>query len=244
MNPLARFLPARLVQGDSAALPEYLAAHHAGITWFLSRRLTEASQHQKELQEERIKRQLERSRSLGSSAAREAMTVTPRGGAQGRQQSPSDSWLGGASSAFVSGIAATIGSTSSRPAPKPLVATPSVEISDDDEEELELSESQILQFEAENANILRSVQDTLESVQQAEARLMDISNLQLELVTHLTHQTELTEQLYEDAIATTSTVEKGNVQLREAKRRAKDSRIFILVFLIGASLSLLFLHFY
>lgn len=60
----------------------------------------------------------------------------------------------------------------------------------------------------------------------------------------LTTQTELSEQLYEDAIATTSTVEKGNEQLREAKRRTKDSRLFILVFLIGASMSLLFLHYY
>jgi syntaxin 18 len=115
---------------------------------------------------------------------------------------------------------------------------------DGDDDDIELSQSQILQFETENANILRSVQDTLESVQQAEARLMDISNLQMELMTHLTQQTELTDQLYEDAIATTSSVEKGNVQLREARRRAKDSRIFILVFLIGASFSLLFLHFY
>ena len=73
---------------------------------------------------------------------------------------------------------------------------------------------------------------------------MDISALQMELVSHLTRQTELTDQLFEDAIATSSTVEKGNVQLQEAKRRAKDGRVFILLFLIGASLSLLFLHFY
>jgi len=88
------------------------------------------------------------------------------------------------------------------------------------------------------------VQDTLESVQLAESRLMDISALQMDLVTHLSRQTELTDQLYEDAIATASTVDKGNIQLREARRRAKDSRIFILLFLIGASLSLLFLHYY
>jgi len=73
---------------------------------------------------------------------------------------------------------------------------------------------------------------------------MDISALQTELVQHLTQQTRLTDQLYEDVIATTSTVEKGNVQLKEAKRRGNDGRLFILVFLIGASLSLLFLHYY
>jgi syntaxin 18 len=107
-----------------------------------------------------------------------------------------------------------------------------------------LTASQIMQFESENASLLQSVNDTLESVQQAESRLLEISTLQMELVTHLTRQTELTDQLYEDAIATTSMVEKGNLQLRDAKRRAKESRMFILLFLIGASLSLLFLHYY
>lgn len=191
------------------------------------------------MQEERVKRQLERTRTLGSNATREALTM-------GSKQPPSvlnpqgGSWLGEASSSL---IATTIGAPASndtRRAP-PVDVPPS---SDDEDEEMELSASQILQFEAENANILRTVQDTLESVQQAESRLMDISALQMELVTHLTKQTELTDQLYEDVIATTATVEKGNVQLREAKRRAKDGRLFILIFLIGASLSLLFLHYY
>lgn len=198
------------------------------------------------MQEERVKRQLERTRTLGSSAAQEAMNLASKGPVQHQQciGVGGDSWLGGASSALVSGIAATIGS--SRPAAQPRTLTPASSLGDldGDDDDIELSQSQILQFETENANILRSVQDTLESVQQAEARLMDISNLQMELMTHLTQQTELTDQLYEDAIATTSTVEKGNVQLREARRRAKDSRIFILVFLIGASFSLLFLHLY
>ena len=118
------------------------------------------------------------------------------------------------------------------------------EFSSTDEEELELTQSQIMEFETENANILQNVQDTLASVQQAESRLLEISALQAELVTQLTRQTEQTEQLYEDAIATASMVEKGNVQLKEARRRARDSRKWILLFLIGASLSLLFLHYY
>jgi syntaxin 18 len=189
------------------------------------------------MQEERVKRQLERTRTLGSSATREALAMgmkepssvlNPQGG----------SWLGETSSSL---IAATIGGSLSNDRVQPIDAPIS---SDDDDEEIELSASQILQFETENANILRTVQDTLESVQQAESRLMDISALQMELVTHLTKQTELTDQLYEDAIATTASVEKGNAQLREAKRRAKDGRLFVILFLIGASLSLLFLHYY
>ena len=121
---------------------------------------------------------------------------------------------------------------------------PSVISDEDDEDDIELTHSQILQFENENANILREVQGNLESIQQAEARLMDISALQLELVDHLTRQTELTEKLYDDAIATTTMVDKGNRELRETRRRAKDGRLFLLVFLLGASFSLLFLHYY
>jgi len=152
----------------------------------------------------------------------------------------SSSWLGGASSGL---IAATIGapSFSEKQSSYPL---PDTSLPSDDEDDLELSSSQIDQFETENAHILRSVQETLDSVHQAEARLMEISALQMELITHLTSQTELTDQLYEDAIASTSMVEQGNTQLVEAKRRSKDSRLFILVFLIGASLSMLFLHYY
>ncbi|KAL0949724.1 hypothetical protein HGRIS_009764 [Hohenbuehelia grisea] len=242
-NPLARLLPARLRANEETANSDFVAAHRSSITWYLSRRLTEASQRQKEMQEERVKRQLERTKTLGSGATREA-SILGAGDLDPVPQKASGSggWLGEASSNF---LAATIGapsaSTSQIPVPPPPDA---VFMSDDEEDEMELSSSQIMQFETENANILREVQDTLESVQQAEARLMDISALQMELVTHLTRQTELTDQLYEDAIATTSMVEKGNEQLREAKRRAKDGRLFILLFLIGASLSLLFLHYY
>ncbi|GLB33710.1 putative SNARE-complex protein Syntaxin-18 N-terminus [Lyophyllum shimeji] len=244
-NPLARLLPARLRHDASTMSSDFLAAHHSGVTWYLSRRLAEASQMQKEMQEERVKRQLERTRSLGSGAAREALHMTGKDSLSTSGQAQTKgmgSWLGDASSSL---LAATIGAPSSNdcqstPSPVSELMPPSEE----EDDELELSASQILQFETENANILQSVQDALEAVQQAEARLMDISALQMELVNHLTRQTELTDQLYEDAIATTSAVEKGNIQLKEAKRRAKDSRLFILVFLIGASLSLLFLHYY
>ncbi|TFK94707.1 hypothetical protein K466DRAFT_649195 [Polyporus arcularius HHB13444] len=261
-NPLTRLLPARLRQDDSTAASDFVAAHHASITWYLSRRLTEASQLLRDMQEERMKRQLERTRTLGSGAAREAAflgssphlnpaNITPPSPAD---SSASGSWLGGASN-LASSFAASIGSSAtfdpshSASTIRPGGMSASTTMRDDwmsetDEEELELSASQIQQFEEENANILQNVQDTLASVQQAEARLMEISALQMELVTHLTKQTEQTEQLYEDAIATAATVEKGNEQLKEARRRARDGRKWILLFLIGASLSLLFLHYY
>ncbi|KAJ3573864.1 hypothetical protein NP233_g2149 [Leucocoprinus birnbaumii] len=265
-NPLARLIPARLrPEDDSAIASEFIAAHHASVTWYLSRRLAELSQIQKELQEERVKRQLERTRTLGSNATREAQylgtglsisgsVASPSShheitnSSRSRSESSSDGsggWVGVAASNL---LAATIGVTvaSSETPLSQKASLPSYESSvvSDDDDDIELTQSQILQFENENANMLREVQDNLESVQQAEARLMDISALQMELVSHLTRQTELTEKLYDDAIATTTMVEKGNREIKEAKRRAKDSRLFLLVFLLGASFSLLFLHYY
>jgi syntaxin 18 len=224
---------------------DVMAAHHSSITWYLSRRLTEASQSQKEMQEERVKRQAERTRTLGSTAAREMVEVASNVSAHSTEQGEKKrvGWLDSPSNF----IAATIGAPSIHGKTGSLVSVAIPEPpppEDDVDEDIELSESQIMQFEMENADLLRSVHDTLESVQLAESRLVEISALQMELVTHLTRQTELTDQLYDDAIVTTSTVEKGNAQLQEAKRRAKDSRKWILLFLVGASLSLLFIHYY
>jgi syntaxin 18 len=235
-NSIFRLLPTRLHMDESSLYSDVIAAHRASITWYLNRRLTDSGQIQKEMQEERLRRQLERTRTLGSSATQDVLASsfkpTPI------QPDSSRSWLEQTSSSLVNGtlgIASANESRSNVPAP----STP-----DNEYDAVELSEAQIQQFEKENADMLHSVQETLQSVQQAEAQLMSISSLQMELMTHLTRQTELTEQLYEDAIATTSMVDKGNTQLKEAKRRAKDSRIFILLFLVGASFSLLFLHYY
>ncbi len=198
---------------------------------------------QKELQQERIKRQLERTRTLGSGATQELLTLD----SQPLKQSPGSTSSNTSNSRGPGGwLESTIGAAFGAPSQRRPVHTPSDSsyVSEEDEEEIELSASQIMQFEAENANILRNMQDTLESVQQAESRLMDISALQVELVTRLTQQAELTDRLYEDALIATSTVERGNEQLKEAKRRAKDGRLFMLVFLLGASFSLLFLHYY
>ena len=258
-NPLARLLPARLRQDEATATSDFVAAHHASITWYLSRRLTEASQALRDMQEERVRRQMERSKTLGSGAAREAMfMVEPPSSSSSSEASgaiagsSAGGWLGGATnlaSSFAASIATgTSTDASARSTPKTMSFTSGDELllddTEDDEDELELSASQIMQFETENATLLQNVQDTLQSVQQAESRLLEISALQAELVAHLTKQTEQTEQLYEDAIATAATVEKGNAQLKEARRRARDSRKWILLFLIGASLSLLFLHYY
>ncbi|KAI9462536.1 hypothetical protein F5148DRAFT_1016206 [Russula earlei] len=232
-NPLYRLLPALLVPDDVATASEFISAHCAGITWYLTRRLTQVGQMLRDMQEERVRRETERTRTLGSGVARGLVggSITA---SEFAQPGPS-SWFGSASSALGASWVVP-----PRLPPEEMDPT----ISDEEEDDVELSASQIQQFEAENAQILRSAEDTLAAVQQAEARLFEISALQAELVAQLTRQTEVSDQLYEDAIATSELVEKGNVQLREARRRARDGRKWLLLFLIGASLSLLFLHYY
>jgi len=74
-----------------------------------------------------------------------------------------------------------------------------------------------------------------------EKALLEISALQNELMTQLSSQANLTDQLYDDALETTDSVEKGNKQLIRARKRHQSSTKFVLVFLLVMTLLLLFL---
>jgi syntaxin 18 len=216
-------LPARLTQNAETTDADARALHRSNIAWYLSRRLTETGAAQKEMQEERVRRQVERATTLGSTMSAPPIPTTTLSATSSR-------W--GASS----------WGRVSQPQPTPV--PPPEESDDDDYEDLELSASQILQFEQENAALLRSVEDTLASVKVAESRLLDISALQTELVAHLTRQTEVIDQLYDEAIGSQGDVKRANVQLKKARENQADSRIFLIVFLLGASSALLFIHWY
>lgn len=107
-----------------------------------------------------------------------------------------------------------------------------------------LSQEQIRTFESENNALLEHMSSTLSSVLSAEASLLEISQLQSELIRHLAQQTEMVEQLYEDAVGSVAEVKRANEQLTKARERGKDGRLFLLIFILGASFSLLFLDWY
>jgi syntaxin 18 len=242
----------RSILGSSNTSEECLTLHHNGIAWFLNRRLAEVSLRQKQLQEERIQLQSRRTHTLGNRATFEAAQIaisqdcahmaTVRTSKTRESISPSLS-----SSWFSLGIPPETGWSFKPGFVAPGDKHSSITIFDDDaisSNQTDLSPSQIQVFESENSALLKSMESELASVQRAEARLLEISALQSELVFHLSQQAEQTGQLFDDAIASTAMAEKGNVQLREAARRAMDSRVFLLVFLLGSSFALLFLHFY
>jgi syntaxin 18 len=108
----------------------------------------------------------------------------------------------------------------------------------------QLSQEQLQQFESENNVLLEHMQSQLDSVLSAEKSLLEISALQTELVRHLVQQTEMVEKLYDEAVGSVAEVGKANEQLKKAKQRGSEARFFLLVFLIGASMALLFLNWY
>lgn len=195
------------------------------------------------MQEERIKRQSERAKTLGASAAmygadmlKNATTRRSSWGMSPMAPSPSS----GLASAITGSLMGRRGTMS--PVQRP--TSPPLYEDSDEEEDLELTPGQILQFEQENAEILRSVENTLAAVKLAESRLLDISALQTELIVQLTRQSEMVDQLYDEAITSQGEVDKGHVQLKQARERARESRKWLLVFILGATAAMLFLHWY
>jgi len=175
-----------------------------------------------DMQEERQKRRSERSRTLGGQAAREAATF-------------SSSAPGTSKPNILSPLAATFGV-----APP----TPSVIPTDEPPIENQLSAEQMQQFAQENNALLEHMESKLTSVLAAEKSLLEISAMQTELVRHLASQTEMTERLYDEAVGSVAEVGKANVQLKEARKRGEEGRLFLLIFLLGASFALLFLDWY
>jgi len=107
-----------------------------------------------------------------------------------------------------------------------------------------LSEQQIQQFASENDTLLESMNSTLNTVLRAEKSLLEISQLQTTLIAHLATQTEAIELLYDEAIETVADLDRANSQLKKAKDRGKEGRLYLVIFLLIASLALLFLDWY
>lgn len=177
--------------------------------------LAKISSTQTDMQEERAKRRDERNRTLGGGAAREAAAL---------QVNAERSASNGPTAIPAAALNIT-------PADEPPI-------------EEQLSAHQLQQFESENNALLEHMESQLSSVLAAEKSLLEISAMQTELVRHLVQQTEIIDRLYDEAVGSVSEVGKANKQLKRAKERGGDARLMLLVFLIGATLSLLFLNWY
>ena len=227
-SALYSLLPS-LAPSDQSAIDliaPLIAAHRSSVIWTLNDLLAKLSGNMGEMQEERARRREERSRTLGGQASREAAMLNAKAGVKAHSTTTNGlpDQLSGAGR--LPGVAGAI-----IPADEPPI-------------ESQLTPEQIQQFASENNALLEHVESQLSSVLAAEKSLLEISTLQMELVRHLTQQTEITDRLYDEAVGSVGDVGKANEQLKKARQRGEEGRLFLLVFLLGASVALLFLNWY
>ncbi|KAK4055213.1 hypothetical protein OIV83_000493 [Microbotryomycetes sp. JL201] len=233
-----------------------IASHRTFVTLHLNNMLAHVSEMQRQQQELRIKRTLERTATLSSGGAaatgmdelgrkmavkarQDFQTSTQQGHAKGKSRERNQ-----------------VGQVPSIYKPNIVRDQQAFSFDDDNDDEddnglggdavgsLELTEQQILQFEAEESALLRATRTDLQSLKNAESSLLEIASLQSQLAMHLTQQAELTDKLWEEAVAVTGSIEDGNMQLKKAKERNRESRFVLLFFLLLSSATLLFLDYY
>uniref|UniRef100_M1C230 Syntaxin 81 n=2 Tax=Solanum TaxID=4107 RepID=M1C230_SOLTU len=84
----------------------------------------------------------------------------------------------------------------------------------------------------------------LDSVQETETKMVEMSALNHLMSTHVLQQAQQIELLYEQAVEATQNVELGNKELSQAIQRNSSSRTFLLLFLFVLTFSILFLDWY
>ncbi|WWC64015.1 uncharacterized protein I303_106621 [Kwoniella dejecticola CBS 10117] len=233
------FLPSLLPnESSSTSFQPLITAHRASVIWKLNDWLAKLTSNVSNLQEERFKRKEERMKSLGSNASIEAsrlnstINTTNYTNNRSKVNIPDGRIINVDDPAYSSS-----GVDDNHPGSGIGIIGP-------DANQPQLSEKQIQEYENENNILLENMSSTLSSVLSAESSLLEISQLQNELIQHLNSQTEMIDQLYEDAIGSVNEVGKANEQLKQARKRGQESRLFLLIFLMGASFALLFLDWY
>ncbi|GAA5994902.1 Ufe1p [Rhodotorula paludigena] len=236
---LSRFLGLAASGPSVSPASQALSEHRALATFYLNALLASVSQRQRDQQEARVQRQLEKTQSLGGMGGGGALGMDELGRQMARKAT--EDRKGKAREAGAG--AHEVGQVPSIYRPAPLAAA---EGDDEDDNPLgnELTAEQVQQFEAEESALLKATQSDLEALKTAESSLLEIASLQTQLATHLTQQAELTDKLWEDAITVSGEVDRGNKQLKKAGERSRDSRMWLLIFLFGSSFTLLFLDYY
>jgi syntaxin 18 len=226
---ISRFLGIPMHQSSlQAQAEEQLHSHRQQVVLYLSRRLADVGHRQQEQQERRVARQMEKQNMSRNTTH---MSITQQQGTIKPANKVDAS--GTVPSMFV-------------PAPISMVSTSGTDYDDDDQAPIDtmLSMEQIQQFESESSALLQEANSQLASIEKAQTSLLEISNLQSELAVHLTQQMEITDKLWEDSVLVSGRVDEGNKQLRQARDRNREGRLWLLIFLVGASFSLLFLEYY
>lgn len=113
-----------------------------------------------------------------------------------------------------------------------------------DDEELELTESERNMFKQENTTLQHNFETLVDKTREIEKQVIEISHLQTLFANKVSQQKEAIEDIHKKAIESVDSVQRGNEYLQSASKSGRDFRVFILIFLLVCSFSLLFLHWY
>jgi syntaxin 18 len=126
----------------------------------------------------------------------------------------------------------------------PILEPVNVERSSPQPQAINLEPEQQQMLELENKELVSQFESSMNQIKQIERSLVDISQMQSTLSTHLAIQSKETEKLYSDAVNSTDSMSAANQYLVRAKENSASASKFMFVFLIMASLVLLFLDWY
>ena len=101
-----------------------------------------------------------------------------------------------------------------------------------------------VQLQEENSTLLNELQQMNDSVEQVQQTLVEISSLNQVFSSQIQEQSEQLELLYEEAMQVSMNFEKGNKELTKAKEYNKQGGRIIIIIILLATFSLLFLDWY
>jgi len=177
-----------------------IQAHRESILWSLQSTLAKCGQYQSSMMEIRLQREVEKSKSV-LYKTRTTMPSSEHGGMDG-------------------------GSSVDR-ALQDYRGTSSHAQDESAAIEQQLDPEQLQLFAQENQDMLKQYEDQLDKVRAAEKSLLEVSELQSTLSSHLEIQSAHIEQLVEDSFATTENIGSGNKELKKAtERKSTAQKVF------------------
>ncbi|KAI8918439.1 hypothetical protein DFJ77DRAFT_294261 [Powellomyces hirtus] len=247
--------------------------HRQAIVWLLQKRLLDASHVQKHMQERLLRQRLQKQETFLYSSApatqpprrpKPASTATPflpfNLSLSALPSSLSASITSSALSLTSSGRGSARGnkppsSLAYPPGKSDPMATSSAELLHQQQQQQHqlppeedvaaiLTPREKMMLENANAEMLETLESSLDQVRRTTNVLQEISTLHGRLAYELQTQATTIDALYEEAWKTTDTVQRGNAQLVSAQRRFGAARIWVLLFLVTASVVLWFLDYY
>ncbi|KAK6531648.1 hypothetical protein TWF694_002826 [Orbilia ellipsospora] len=186
---------------------KWMALHREGVLWLLKNRLEKLSEIQREQQETRLMREVEKNKSILENVAFDKSQGLAIGNA-----------------AVQASKAAQVEAQAK--AYKRSQAAASAALEDDEGRDIEqtLSADQLQIFAKENQDMVKFYEDTLDQIRSAERSLIEISEMQNRIVMDIAAQTDHIDQLMADSVQTAQNMEAGNKQLKQAAQRSSPAR--------------------